>query len=71
MALSEKRILKSVEVFPNDGVAQVCWANQVLSGTEVLVETLERRAYIASERAVFEADVEGGVNYITALGWNK
>ncbi|OAE52885.1 hypothetical protein A7J71_18125 [Achromobacter insolitus] len=70
MALTEQRVLKSVEILPAVGIAQVCWADQVFRGDELIAETLERRAYAEESKDTFMDDVENAQAYLVALGWS-
>jgi hypothetical protein len=69
MALTEQRILKSVEIKLDSSTIDVAWADQILRDGEVIQETVHRRAYNSSEKTLFETDVANGTLYTQALGW--
>lgn len=71
MALTEQRVLKSVEILPASGIAQVCWADQVFRGDELIAETLERRAFTEESKEDFLDMVDNGYSYLAALGWGE
>jgi len=72
MALTEKRVLKSVEILPSSGTAQVAWADLIIRDDDEenpVSEGVHRRAYTVDDREAFMAEVEGAENYVAALGW--
>lgn len=69
MALSEQRVLKSVEVLPQAAAVNVLWEDQVLRDGEVIATTPFRCAYTQEQKDRFLSEVEGAINYIVALGW--
>ncbi len=69
MALTEQRILKSVEVKVDSSTIDVAWADQILRDGEVIQESIHRRAYNSSEKALFETDIPNGTLYTQALAW--
>lgn len=69
MALTEQRILKSVQVLSQQSAVNVQWANQILRDGELVTETYERKAYTAEQYHDFIAEVEGAEAYIAVLGW--
>lgn len=70
MALTEQRVLKSVNILPSQGAANVQWADQILKNGEVISESYHRKAYTQDQKEEFLAEVEGAESYISALGWN-
>ena len=69
MALSEQRILKSVEILPTQNSINVLWVDQVLRDEEVIAETNHRKAYSAAQKDDFLAEVDGAAGYVSAIGW--
>lgn len=70
MALTEKRVLKSVEILHDRGLAQVAWADQILRDDEVISEVMHRKTYSVEDVDAFMAEVDGAANYLAALGWD-
>jgi hypothetical protein len=68
MALSEQRILKSVDIQVNIKTINVLWSDQILRDGEVISETNHRKAYDESQKDDFLAEVEGGKDF-AALVW--
>jgi len=71
MALTEQRVLKSVQVLSQQSAVNVQWANQILRDEEIITETYERKAYTADQKDDFLAEVEGAEAYIAVLGWTQ
>jgi hypothetical protein len=69
MALTEARILKSVEVQVTTKTANVLWADQILRDDVVISETNHRKAYTENQKDEFMTEVEGAESYLTALDW--
>ena len=69
MALTEQRIIKSIQILPGQSSAQVQWADQILRDGELVTETYHRKAYTADQKGEFLAEVEGANNYLQVLGW--
>jgi len=69
MALTEQRILKSVQILPGQSAVNVQWTNQILRDEEVITETYERKAYSIDQKDEFLSEVEGAEAYLTVLGW--
>jgi hypothetical protein len=69
MALTEQRVLKSVQVLSQQSAVNVQWASQIWRGDELVTETYERKAYTADQKDDFLAEVEGAEAYIAVLGW--
>lgn len=69
MALSEQRILKSVEILPAQNAINVLWVDQVLRDGDVIAETNHRKAYTQDQREQVLAEVDGGAAYVAAAGW--
>lgn len=69
MALSEQKILKSVNVLPAAQAIEVQWSNQILRNDVVISETYSRCAYGADQKEQFLSDVPNGQPYIDAVGW--
>lgn len=69
MALSERRILKSVQILSESKSAQVQWADQVLRDDVVIHEQYHRCAYSEADKEKFLAEVDGAKAYIKILGW--
>lgn len=71
MALTEQRILKSIQVLSQQSAVNVQWANQILRDGELVTETYERKAYTAEQYHDFLAEVEGAEAYLAVLGWEE
>ena len=69
MALTENKVLKSIEVIPEAQSVNVLWENQVLRDGVVISQTLERSAYNELDKIRFMSDVSSANEYITILGW--
>lgn len=69
MALTEERVLKSVEVLLDAKSINVCWENRVLRDGEVIAQSNERCAYGLDQKEQFIADVEGAAAFVTAIPW--
>jgi hypothetical protein len=69
MALSENRILKSVDIQLTTKTANVLWSDQILRDGEVITEANHRKAYTEDQKDEFLAEVDGAENYLSALGW--
>lgn len=69
MALTEQRVLKSIETLPAANAINVLWVDQVLRDGDVISETNHRRAYTQTQKDEFLAEVEGAAGYVLALGW--
>lgn len=69
MALTEQRIIKTITVKPESQTIEVQWADQILRDGQVCSEQYHRKAYASTERAAFEAEVEGAAGYAAAAGW--
>ena len=69
MALTEQKILKSVEVLSSINSIQVEWANQVLKDGEVISSIPHRSSYMAGEQERFLAEVEGADKYVGLIDW--
>lgn len=71
MALTEQRVLKQVTILPMESAVNVQWANQILRDGELVSEAFERKAYGPDQIGEFLAEVEGGKDYLTPLGWTQ
>ncbi len=69
MALTEQKILKSVEVLIEQNAVNVCWENQILRDGEVISTVPHRCAYAQEQKEQFLAEVEGAASYVAILGW--
>lgn len=69
MALTEQKVLKSVDVQLNTKTANVLWSHQILRDGDVISETNHRRAFSEAEKDDFLAEVEGADKYLAALDW--
>lgn len=69
MALSEQKILKSVEVLPAQNGVNVCWVNQIVRDGEVISEIPHRCAYGPEQKEQFLAEVADAAQYVAILGW--
>jgi hypothetical protein len=69
MALTERTIIKQIQVLPESNTIQVQWANQILRDGELVTETFHRCAYGADDQEKFLAEVDGAEAYIPILGW--
>jgi hypothetical protein len=70
MALTEQRVLASVNHNKLADALEVCWADQVLRDGEVIASTAHRCAYSREQKVLFEVDlgVDAAV-YVAAAGW--
>jgi hypothetical protein len=69
MALTEQRIIKSIQILPEQSAANVQWADQILRDGELVTETYHRKAYTEDQKDEFLVEVDGASNYIPVLGW--
>lgn len=70
--LSEKQILKSVEVLTQTNTINVLWENQILRDGEVISATNHRCAYGQGQREHFEEDLgEDALKYVDLVDWNN
>ena len=69
MSLTEKTIINSVTVLPEQNCIQVQWATQILRDGEVISQQYHRKAYGAGQQAEFEAEVEGAASYADLIDW--
>jgi hypothetical protein len=69
MALTEQRILKSVEVMVQASTINVLWVDQVLRDGELVVETNHRKAYTIEQKDDFLNEVDGAEIYLLVAGW--
>ena len=69
MSLTEKTIINSITVLPEQNCIQVQWATQILRDGEVISQQYHRKAYGAGQQAEFEAEVEGAASYTALIGW--
>ncbi len=69
MALTEKRILKSVTVIPPDDTINVCWEDQILRDAEVVSCVPTWCGYNRDQKEQFLAEVENAAAYAAILGW--
>ena len=69
MPLTEKTIINSITVMPEQNCIQVQWSNQILRDGEVISQQYHRKAYGAGQRAEFEAEVEGAASYAELIDW--
>ncbi len=59
MALSEQRILSSIEVLTEQNAINVKWEDRIMRDDEVISSAPFRRAYGNTERELFTADLAG------------
>lgn len=74
MALSERRILSSVNLRIDIQCIEVCWLDQVLRDDEVISSVPFRRAYDRNSRELFLADLAQyptAPHAVTAIGWDE
>jgi len=69
MALTEEKVLASVEVCIEASTINVKWLNRIKRDGEVISEVPHRCAYSQSQKEQFVAEVEGGSAYVAAVGW--
>lgn len=69
MSFTEQRVLKSIQILPQQSAVNVQWANQILKDGEIVSEQYERKAYIQEQYSYFLAEVDGAESYISVLGW--
>jgi hypothetical protein len=69
MALTEQKILASVDIQPKTSTVQVRWDNLVLRDGEIISRVPHRKAYMQEQKAEFLVEVEGAAAYVTAMGW--
>ena len=69
MALTEERVLGSVQILPQQSAVNVEWHDLIKRDGEVISRTNHNKAYTQDQKADFLAEVEGGAAYVTAMGW--
>ena len=69
MALTEERVLGSVQILPQQLAVNVEWHDLIKRDGEVISKTNHNKAYTSDQKDEFLAEVEGAENYIGALGW--
>lgn len=70
MALTEKRVLKSVEILNESNMANVVWEDQILRDGEVITAMPFRRSYSQADAELFQADLgDDAQKYLATLGW--
>ena len=69
MALTEERVLGSVQVLTQQSAVNVEWYDLIKRDGEVISKANHNKAYTADQKADFLAEVEGAEGYVTALGW--
>lgn len=71
MALTEERVLGSVQVLAQQSAANVEWWDLIKRDGEVISKTNHNKAYTADQYHEFLAEVEGAEAYIAVLGWTE
>lgn len=69
MGLTERKVLRSVEVLTQQKTANACWENQILRDGEILSSVPHRCAYGIEQKEQFLAEVDNAAAYIAILGW--
>jgi hypothetical protein len=69
MALTEEKILGSVNVKVAQNAIDVEWWNLINRDGEIISRTFHNKAFCAGQRAEFEAEVEGAANYVGLIDW--
>lgn len=70
MALTELKVLTSIEILVDIKIANVLWVNKIMRNNVVISEEFERSSYDKSMKSKFIADVPDSYGYIQALGWD-
>ena len=71
MALTEERVLGSVQVLPQISAVNVEWHDLIKRDGEVISKTNHNKAYTADQYHDFLGEVEGADAYIAVLGWTE
>ena len=71
MALTEERVLGSVQILPQQAAVNVEWHDLIKRDGEVISKTNHNKAYTAEQYHDFLAEVEGAEAYIAVLGWTE
>lgn len=69
MALTEERVLGSVQILPQQSAVNVEWYDLIKRDGEIISKSNHNKAYTAEQKAEFLAEVEGAEAYVAALGW--
>ena len=70
MALTEQRVLASVNHNKMSDALEVTWADQILRDGEVIASTAHRCAYTREQKALFEQALGAdAVAYVAVAGW--
>ena len=69
MALTEERVLGSVQVLTQQSAVNVEWHDLIKRDGEVISKSNHNKAYTVDQKADFLAEVEGAEAYVAALGW--
>ena len=69
MALTESKVLAAINLNLTAGTIEVRWDNLIERDGEIISRVPHRKAYSASQKAEFEAEVEGAASYVQAMGW--
>jgi hypothetical protein len=70
MALTEERILGSVNVKVAQNAMDVEWWNLIKRDGEIISRTYHNKAYGRGQQAEFEAEVEGAAGYVGLIDWS-
>ena len=69
MALTEEKILGSVNVKVAQNAIDVEWHNLIKRDGEIISRTFHNKAFGAGQREEFEAEVEGAAAYVGLIDW--
>jgi hypothetical protein len=69
--MRKQKILRSIEVLPQQNAIQVAWDNQIIDDDDVTVlsTTIERCAYMSSQKDQFVSEVDGAAAYVDLIVW--
>lgn len=71
MPYSERTVVKAIEINVQDKTIHVSWGKQVLRGSEVLAETVHRKAYTSQDRDQFVSDLPEYAMCADAFEWDE
>ena len=69
MALTEEKILGSINVKVAQNAIDVEWWNLIKRDGEVISKAYHNKAYGPGQQAEFEVEVEGAASYVNLINW--
>lgn len=69
MALTESTVLAQVNLNLTANAIEVRWDNIIERDGNQISRVPHRKAYSADQKSEFLAEVEGGQQYVDAIGW--